>query len=150
MPRGLSDREASGRPGGREGATHKSDASPDQAGRGDEARIEASSDERRVIALHRPSVGPEELAVVAQVFETRWLGMGEATSRFEEALRDRLGVPYVLGVATGTAALHLALEALGAPPGHEAIVPSLTFVATVRPCSPRGFGRCSARSAPRR
>lgn len=93
-----------------------------------------TTDEGRpgVVALHRPSVGPEELAAVARVFETRWLGMGEATSRFEARLRERLGVPHVLGVATGTAALHLALEAIGAPPGHEAIVPSLTFVATVQ------------------
>jgi perosamine synthetase len=91
-----------------------------------------TTDGGRPIALHRPSVGPAELAAVAEVFETRWLGMGEATSRFEERLRERLGVPHVLGVATGTAALHLALEAIGAPPGHEAIVPSLTFVATVQ------------------
>lgn len=85
-----------------------------------------------MIALHRPSVGPAELAAVAQVFETRWLGMGEVTKRFEERLREQLGVPHVLAVATGTAALHLALEAIGAPPGHEVIVPSLTFAATVQ------------------
>lgn len=127
-----SDRGASRRPGGSDGEAHQRDPSPGPVGQGDGARAEASREGRRAVALHRPSVGPEELAAVAQVFETRWLGMGEATRRFEDALRERLGVPYVLGVATGTAALHLALEALGAPAGYEAIVPSLTFVATVQ------------------
>jgi len=82
---GLSDREAGGRPGGGDGEAPRSTPSPGPVGRGDGARTEAVTDERRAIALHRPSVGPEELAAVAQVFETRWLGMGEATSRFEAA-----------------------------------------------------------------
>jgi perosamine synthetase len=83
-----------------------------------------------MIPIQRPFLGPEELAAVAQVFDSRWLGMGEVTACFEEKLRAYLGVQHVLAVNTGTSALHLALESLDLPRASEVIVPSLTFVAT--------------------
>ncbi len=68
---------------------------------------------------------------MARVFESRWLGAGAATQAFEEALRDRLRVPHVVAVSSGTAALHLALEALDLPAGSGVLVPTLTFVASI-------------------
>ena len=87
---------------------------------------------RRFIPTHRPAIGERELAAVGRVFESRWLGPGAATQAFEDALRDRLGVPHVVAVGSGTAALHLALEALDLPAGSAVLVPSLTFVASVQ------------------
>ncbi|MGV3516262.1 DegT/DnrJ/EryC1/StrS family aminotransferase [Luteitalea sp.] len=87
---------------------------------------------RPLIPTHRPTLGPEELSAVAGVFDSRWLGQGAMTQAFEDALRATLSVPHVVAVSSGTAALHLALEALDLPPSSGVLVPSLTFVATVQ------------------
>ncbi|MEE9212138.1 MAG: DegT/DnrJ/EryC1/StrS aminotransferase family protein [Phycisphaeraceae bacterium] len=85
-----------------------------------------------MIPIARPCIGEAEQAAVNRVFESRWLGMGEVTQRFEDRLREYLGVKHVIATSRGTAALHLALDALDLQPGDEVIVPSLTFVATVQ------------------
>lgn len=85
-----------------------------------------------MIPVHRPYLGPEELAAVADIFASRWLGMGAASQEFEARLREFLGVKHVIAVNTGTSALHLALSVLGLQPGDEVIVPSLTFVSSVQ------------------
>ncbi len=85
-----------------------------------------------MIPTYRPCLGPEELQAVASVFESRHLGLGEVTREFEQQLADFLQVRHVIAVNHGTAALHLALDALELKPGDEVIVPSLTFVATVQ------------------
>src|SRR5512136_3034384 len=56
--------------------------------------------------------------------------MGEVTQRFEEEFAAFTAVKHALAVSNATVALHLACLALGIGPGDEAIVPSLTFVAT--------------------
>jgi dTDP-4-amino-4,6-dideoxygalactose transaminase len=87
---------------------------------------------RKTIPVQRPYVGREELDAVERVFSSRWLGMGSVTQDFEQELREFLGAKHVIAVSTGTAALHLALAALGLEPGDEVIVPSLTFVSCVQ------------------
>jgi dTDP-4-amino-4,6-dideoxygalactose transaminase len=57
--------------------------------------------------------------------------LGEETIAFERQFADYIGVPYALGVGSGTEALHLALRGLGIGPGHEVITVSHTAVATV-------------------
>jgi dTDP-4-amino-4,6-dideoxygalactose transaminase len=57
--------------------------------------------------------------------------MGNKTLRFEREFADFTGAKYAFAVSSGTAALHIAHSALGAKPGDEVILPSLTFVATV-------------------
>ncbi len=84
------------------------------------------------IFTHRPVLGTEELSAVARVMESGWLGMGPLARAFEDALGRELDVPHVVAVSSGTAALHLALEALDLPRGSGVLVPSLTFVATVQ------------------
>jgi dTDP-4-amino-4,6-dideoxygalactose transaminase len=56
--------------------------------------------------------------------------MGPKTEEFEQGFARFLGVKYALAVANGTAALHLACEALGLKEGDEVLCPALTFVAT--------------------
>tara|TARA_B100001964_G_C14196814_1_gene583824 strand:- start:674 stop:1729 length:1056 start_codon:yes stop_codon:yes gene_type:complete len=56
--------------------------------------------------------------------------MGEVTKEFEQKFADYLGVKHALGVASGTAALHMANLVLDVKSGDEVILPSLTFVAT--------------------
>ena len=72
-------------------------------------------------------MGQNELAAVQQILATGWLGHGAAVIDFETQLSSLLGGRHVVAVSTGTAALHLALEALGVKPGDEVILPSLTF-----------------------
>lgn len=85
-----------------------------------------------MIPVSRPSVGPEEVAAIAKVFATGWLGQGAIAEKFEQSLKQRLGCSHVVAVSSGTAALHLALTGFGIGPGDEVIVPSLTFVASVQ------------------
>src|SRR5437764_1488219 len=83
------------------------------------------------IPLSDLDFGPEEQQAVHNVLASKWLSMGEVTETFERHFAAFLGVPYAVAVSSGTAALHLALAALGIRAGDEVIVPSLTFVASV-------------------
>lgn len=74
--------------------------------------------------------GPDEFQAVKRVLESGWISMGPETELFEQDFAEYLGVRHAVAVSSGTAALHLALLALGIGPGDEVIVPSLTFVAT--------------------
>lgn len=85
-----------------------------------------------MIPVQRPYLDHRELEKVAEVFESRWLGLGAVTQEFENKLREYLGVKHVIAVNTGTSALHLALAALDLQPSDEVIVPSLTYIASVQ------------------
>lgn len=82
------------------------------------------------IPFHRPSIGDREKAAVMAVLDSGWLTTGERTVQFEAAIAERLGVRHAVAVNSATAALHLALEALGVGPEHEVIVPAYTFAAS--------------------
>ncbi len=83
------------------------------------------------IPVSQPSLGPEEQKLVDRAIRTGWISyLGEYVQEFERGFADFCGVKYGCAVSSGTAALHLALLALGIGPGDEVIVPALTFVAT--------------------
>lgn len=82
------------------------------------------------IPLFDLDIGEDEIKAVEKVLRSKWLTMGDVTRRFEEEFARFLDVPYCFAVTNGTAALHLAVLALGIGPGDEVICPSLTFVAT--------------------
>ena len=65
---------------------------------------------------------------VDEVLRSGWWSMGPKVAEFERAFGDFTGA-HALAVANGTAALHLALLAIGCGRGDEVILPSLTFVA---------------------
>jgi perosamine synthetase len=83
-----------------------------------------------LIRLARPDVGAEEAAAVAEVLESGHLTMGPKVGEFEALLAEACGVEHALVVSSGTAALHLAVLALGLGPGDEVLVPAYTFPAT--------------------
>ena len=70
-----------------------------------------------------------ERATVDEVLQSGWLSMGPRTEAFEAAFAERIP-GHAVAVTNGTAALHLAAEALGIGPGDEVICPTLTFVAS--------------------
>jgi perosamine synthetase len=82
------------------------------------------------VRLARPDVGDEELAEVAAVLESGQLTMGPKVAELEGELARACGVEHAVAVSSGTAALHLAVLALGIGPGDEVIVPAYTFPAT--------------------
>src|SRR3712207_3957716 len=81
--------------------------------------------------------GPREplrAALQAKLAETLDAGafiLGPEVAAFEEELAGYLGVPHAIGVGNGTDAIVLALRALGIGPGHDVVVPSFTFYASV-------------------
>jgi len=82
------------------------------------------------IRLAWPDVGPEELAQVAEVLESGMLTMGPKVAELEVELARVCAVEHAVAVSSGTAALHLAVLALGVGPGDEVLVPAYTFPAT--------------------
>jgi perosamine synthetase len=82
------------------------------------------------IRLARPDTGEEELAEVAAVLESGMLTMGAKVAELEDELARACEVEHAVAVSSGTAALHLAVLALGIGPGDEVIVPAYTFPAT--------------------
>ena len=71
-----------------------------------------------------------ELAYIREVLESGWLTTADKAHRFEKEFAALIKVPYVFAVNSCTAALHLALEALGVGPGDKVLVPTMTFTAT--------------------
>jgi dTDP-4-amino-4,6-dideoxygalactose transaminase len=71
-----------------------------------------------------------ELAGVVDALDSDWITAGPRTASFEKAFAAFIGVSEAVAVSNGTAALFLALKALGLGPGDEVLVPSMTFVAT--------------------
>ncbi len=77
-----------------------------------------------------PHITEAEVAEVVDTLHSGWLTTGPKTKRFEREFAEVVGVPHALAVSSATAAMHLALDALGIRPGDEVIVPVYTFTAT--------------------
>jgi dTDP-4-amino-4,6-dideoxygalactose transaminase len=90
-----------------------------------------------MIRLAKSVMGKAEKDAVLGVLDREYLGMGAEVQQFEEALSAFFGRPAVC-VNTGTAALHLALQACGIGAGDEVLVPSLTYVASFQAISATG------------
>lgn len=82
------------------------------------------------IRLAKPDVGQEEIDAVAEVIASGQLTMGPKVGEFERAIAAAVGTRDAVAVSSATAALHLALVALGIGRGDEVIVPAYTFPAT--------------------
>jgi len=92
-----------------------------------------SSDTRRetMLGFQPPAIGDEEIAAVAETLRSGWLTTGPRAAELERRMAEYLQAEHVLALASGTAALHLALVALGVGPGDEVITTTITWPATV-------------------
>ncbi len=70
-------------------------------------------------------------AAIGRTIDSSEFVLGSAVTRFEDEFAAYCGTPYALGVGSGTAALHLALLALGVGPGDEVVTVPNTFIATI-------------------
>jgi perosamine synthetase len=82
------------------------------------------------IPLARPDLGEREEEMVLEVLRSGWLSLGPVLERFERDFARWLGVEDAVAVASGTAALHLGVRALGWGPGDEVVTSPLSFVAS--------------------
>jgi dTDP-4-amino-4,6-dideoxygalactose transaminase len=82
------------------------------------------------LGFQPPAVGEEEIAAVAETIRSGWLTTGPKAAELEARAAELLEARHVLAVASGTAALHLALLAVGVGPGDEVITTPLTWPAT--------------------
>lgn len=83
-----------------------------------------------MISLHKPYVGSEELAEIKEVIDSGWLTQGPKTKEFESSVAKYLDVKYAISCSNCTAALHLALLAIGITSGDSVLVPDYTYPAT--------------------
>lgn len=82
------------------------------------------------VPFTRPDIGDDEIAAVVRVLRSGWLTTGPVVKEFEAQFATAVGSRYAVAVNSGTAALHLALEAGGVSAGDEVIIPTFTFAAT--------------------
>ena len=102
--------------------------------------------QKREISWWRPEVGALEGKLVEEVLKSNYLNEGDVTARFEKEIAVRLGVPYAVGVTSGTTALYLSLMTLGIGHGDEVIVPDVTFIATANAVTMTGARPISSTS----
>jgi len=82
------------------------------------------------LGFQPPAIGEEEIEAVAETMRSGWLTTGPRAAELERRLAEYLQVEHVLALASGTAAMHLALLALDVGPGDEVITSPITWPAT--------------------
>lgn len=89
--------------------------------------------------LHEPVFAGNEKKYLAACIDSGFVSsVGSFVTAFEESVRDFVGAQHAVAVVNGTAALHLALVAVGVRAGDEVIVPAMSFVATANAVSHAG------------
>src|ERR671927_1390480 len=89
-----------------------------------------SSKRQTLLGFQPPAIGDEEIAAVTETLRSGWLTSGPRAAELEERMKEFLEAEHVLALASGTAALHLSLVALGVGPGDEVITTPITWPAT--------------------
>ncbi len=95
------------------------------------------------VPFFRPSLQEQEVKEVVATLRSGWLTSGPKVKRFEDEFARAISSrgkggkgkgeakqPHAVALNSGTAALHLAVEALGLKPGQGVLVPTMTFAAT--------------------
>ncbi|MGH9927592.1 MAG: DegT/DnrJ/EryC1/StrS family aminotransferase, partial [Pyrinomonadaceae bacterium] len=82
------------------------------------------------VPFFRPQIGPSEVDEVVSTLKSGWLTTGPKVKRFEQEFAAAVGATNAVAVNSCTAALHLAVEAMGLKQGQAVMVPTMTFAAT--------------------
>jgi dTDP-4-amino-4,6-dideoxygalactose transaminase len=83
-----------------------------------------------MLGFQPPAIGEEEIAAVAETMRSGWLTTGPRAAELERRFAEYVEAEHVLAVASGTAALHLSLLAVGIEAGDEVITTPITWPAT--------------------
>src|SRR5437763_1982870 len=89
-----------------------------------------SSKRATLLGFQPPAIGEEEIAEVTETLRSGWLTSGPRADELERRMAEFLEAEHVLALASGTAALHLSLVALGVGPGDEVVTSPITWPAT--------------------
>jgi dTDP-4-amino-4,6-dideoxygalactose transaminase len=93
--------------------------------------IKYRNDQPEPIYLSPPHMSGEECALLVEAFESNWIApLGPQVDAFELEFAELVGSSHAVALASGTAALHLALLAAGVQPGDQVLTSTLTFAAT--------------------
>jgi dTDP-4-amino-4,6-dideoxygalactose transaminase len=117
--------------------TRKPHHSPDRISRPESSDAPAIAGGAPIRSFDRPLIfgspvlGEAEIASVSDCLRSRWIGVGARVEKFQHEFARYKGAPYAAAVSSGTAAIHLALVALGIGAGDEVIAPTMTFCSTV-------------------
>jgi len=85
-----------------------------------------------MIPVNEPLLDGNEKAYLLQCLETGWISSeGPFIKEFESKFARRVGRTHAIAVANGTAALDIAIEALGIGPGNEVILPAFTIISCI-------------------
>lgn len=82
------------------------------------------------IAASSAQLTGREREYVLDCIDRGWITNGPYVRRFEDAFAQMCGARYAVACSSGTAALHLAMLAMGIGPGDTVVVPALTYIAT--------------------
>ena len=82
------------------------------------------------IPLSRPDISETDIQAVVDVLRTPFLSLGPKLPAFESAFAEYVGARHATAISSGTAALHLAVKALGIGRGDEVITTPFSFVAS--------------------
>lgn len=82
------------------------------------------------LSFQPPALGEEEIALVAETLRSGWLTTGPRTAELERRTAKLTGARRAIAVSSGTAAMQLALVALGVGPGDEVVTTPITWPAT--------------------
>ena len=99
------------------------------------------SGEKKRIYLSSPHMSDEgyEKAFIEEAFATNWIApLGPNVDAFEKELAEKVGVKAAVALSSGTAAIHLALKAVGVGEGDIVFCQDLTFAATANPIRYQG------------
>lgn len=100
-------------------------------GGGGGTAVEARAGEVQVrIPLSTPDIGDDEREAVMAVLGTDRLSLGPVIGEFERRLAEWAGVEHAVAASSGTAALHMAVRALGLRGGDEVITTPFSFIAS--------------------
>ncbi len=83
------------------------------------------------ITFGEPDVGLDELNAIKKVIQSKWIGTGPVTSKFEQKFKKYKNAKHSLAVNSCTAALHISLITMGIGEGDEVITTPMTFSSTV-------------------
>ncbi|PKP54556.1 MAG: aminotransferase DegT, partial [Candidatus Altiarchaeales archaeon HGW-Altiarchaeales-3] len=83
-----------------------------------------------MIPIAKPLIGKEEQKAVLEVLKSGVIAQGKKVEEFEQKFADYCSAKYAAAVNSGTAALHVALIAMGIKEGDEVITTPFSFIAT--------------------
>ncbi|MBQ3556187.1 MAG: aminotransferase class I/II-fold pyridoxal phosphate-dependent enzyme [Oscillospiraceae bacterium] len=94
----------------------------------------ANTEPKKKIWLATPTMHGDELTYMAEAYHTNWMStVGANINEVERLACETVGCKHAVGLACGTAALHMAMKLAGVRPGERVFCTDMTFAATVNP-----------------